>query len=517
MLKRGDCSSHGINPKAVCEFIETVEKEQYGIDSFMLIKDGVVVSEGYHAPYTSSGAHIMYSLSKSITAIALGFAVCEGLVNINKPVCEYFPEYKAKGWNRDILVYHLADMTSGKYIGMASKRKNRDWIKMFFDAPFISRPGKRFYYLNDNFYMISAIISVASGETLVDFLYPRLFKPLGIKKPMWETDAKGYAAGGWGLYLSIEDLAKIMLCCSYNGKWQGKQIIPLQWIKQSTVFRTGTVKHGHADGTKGYGFGFWQTSIPDTYRAYGLCGQFGYVFKNKNTVLVINSGISRDEIITDAVNKMTESLWDEPQRDYEEKLSELTASLGDKDKLAPERRNAELENKYNGVELKTHSNSFGSMLHATVSAVMDQAVGKSTGFSLSLNDNELFLSWREGNSYNTIPLGMDNIYKKSIIQLGDLKYNVASKAAWTDEKKLTVFVRIVESAHVRRLIFDFSDEKHIKIQNDSFPDMPVLAAHYLDFSGLPLPKPLEKILINVVIPGVLLIGEPNYKIKIEKY
>lgn len=514
-LKRGKCCENGINPKAVYNFIKTVEEEDYGIDSFMLIKGGTVVAEGYHPPYTNDDLHVLYSLSKSMTSIALGFAIDEGLVSIDDSISKFFPKYDKLGLNKNVKVRHLVTMTSGKMIGMAKNRHFKDWVKIFFDAPFFAKPGKKFFYLNDNFYMLSAIISKASGENLVDFLTPRLFEPLGIPTPQWETDGFGYCAGGWGLYMDIESLSKIMVCYSNLGKYNGVQVIPESWVKQSTAFQVATVKHGHIDNTKGYGFGFWQTSLPNTYRAYGLCGQFGYVFKGKDTVLVINSGISRDEKISDSVNEMYKTLWDEPEEEYEQKLQDYLASLSDKDDLPARPRNSFLEQKYDRRTLKTHSSGFASMLHATMTTVIDEPLGKSDRFSLSLDkDNNLYMTWSEGSYLNRIRLGMDNKYEKTAVRLGEFTYTACTKAAWTKEKVLTVLVRISEGCHVRKLEFDFTDEDHIVIRNNSYPDMPRLAAHYIDFSGIELPQKLEDLVVNYIAPGVLLFGEPNFKVRL---
>lgn len=512
MLEYGSCCENGINPKAVYDFVTRCEKEELGVNSLMLIKGGKVVAQGCHSPYSNTTKHIMYSISKSVTATALGFAVDEGKIGIDDSICKFFPEYDKRGKNSAVTVRHLVTMTSGKLIGMATARHGKDWIRIFFDAPFASKPGKVFMYLNDNFYLLSAIISRVYGETLVDFLYPRLFEPLGIEKPVWETDKFGYAAGGWGLYLSVEDVSKIMYCYCRNGMWNGRQVIPAAWIEEATSFQVPTVKRGHVDNTMGYGFGFWQTSLPETYRAYGLHGQFGYVFKDRDTVLTLASGISKDEHLSDAINDLYETLWDEPEAEYEEKLKELLASLGDKDDLPESERNTELEKYYSHRVLKTQSSSFASMLNATVTTVMDEAVGHIDRFSFSLEGDGLYMTWNEGLYINTIRLGMKNQYEFSDVVLAGLHYTACSKAAWTGEKELTVLVRLEQTCHVRRLIFDFSNGDRIKIKNDSFPDMPNLAAHYMNFSGFPLPPRIEKLLIKYVAPGVLLLGEPNFKV-----
>ncbi len=513
-IKRGECLEHGINPKAVYEFIKRCEDEKLGVNSFMLIKDGVVVSEGYHNPYTNSTKHVMFSLSKTITAIALGYAVDEGKIGLEDSICKYFGEYDRLGFNKPITMRHLVTMTAGKMIGMAASRKNKDWIKIFFDAPYVFKPGRHFLYVNDNFYLISAIISKVYGVTLVDFLKPRLFDPLGIEDPVWEVDKFGYAAGGWGLYLSIEDLSKIMLCYQQGGKWEGKQVIPAKWVEESSSYQVPTNKKGHVDVTMGYGYGIWQISRPNSYRAYGLHGQLGYVFKDKNTVLVVNSGVSKDEFTGDAVNDMLETLWDEGDEEYDAILKEYIASLGDKDDLPKQIRNRKLELDYNQKPLMTRSSVFASMISPTISTVMNEKIGNIDRFILSLDkDYNYYLAWKEGEYVNKVKLGMENEYEKTDIKLAGLDYTVYTKAAWTDEKVLTVLVRIGQACHVRKLIFDFTDEKHIKVRNIMDPALPELATHYLDFSGMPLSPKLESFLEGVVVPAVLLYGQPTFKIK----
>ncbi|MBQ9517571.1 MAG: serine hydrolase [Eubacterium sp.] len=513
-FERASCTESGINPKAVYDFINKAEKENLGIDSFMLLKGGKVVAEGCHAPYTMDSPHVLYSFSKSVTAIALMYAVDEGKISLNDSITKFFPQYDKHRRNEKITVRHLVTMTAGKMVGMAKNRHHKDWIKIFFDAPAIAKPGKQYMYVNDNFYMLSAIIGKVYGETLVDFLYPRLFEHLEIEKPVWEVDDFGYAAGGWGLYMSITDTAKLIQCCANGGKWQGKQILPEEQLKEFTKYQVPTLNKGQIDVTKGYGYGFWRTSIPDTYRAYGLHGQMGYVFEKKDTVLVIHAGISKDELLALAVDKLAETLWDEPVAEYEDKLKDLLSSLGDKDNLPIEPRSTKLEQKFNQKELKTRSTMFASMLHATMSTVMNELSGNTDRFILSLEKNgDLSLMWKEGFDVNTIVLGMENKYVYNKITLAGLKFTACTKAAWTTPRVLTVYVRLLEGCHVRKLVFVFDNEGKVIIRNDSYPDMPTLAVHYMDFSGFPLPDKLESLLLNHVAPAVLLIGEPNFRIQ----
>lgn len=511
MLKYGNCSDNNINPRAVYEFIDKCERENISVNSFMLVKDETVVASWCRSPYTPQTKHVMYSISKTVTAIALGYAVAEGKISLDDSICKYYGEYDKLGINKCITIRHLVTMTAGKMIGMAKSRHHRNWVKIYFNSPLILPPGKMFMYVNDNYYLLSAIISKVYKQSLVDFLYPRLFEPLGIEKPIWETDRYGAASGGWGLYLKTEDLAKIMVCYSKKGMWEGKQVIPREWVNESSSFQTPTVKKGHIDNTKGYGYGLWMTGLPNTYRAYGLFGQFGYVFGGRDTVLAITGSMSRDELISDAVNEMYKTLWDEPQVEYEEKLAEKIKSLPDMDNLCGGERNTQLEKRFNKKALYTHSTSYASMLNATMTTVMNEQLGYIDRFSLSLDDNnDLYLMWKECEYVCQIKLGMNNEYAKTKVKLGNIEYTACAKAGWTSKNQLTVLIRFEEASQVRRLIFDFSNKKRIKIQNDSIPDLPTLAAHYMNFSGIPLQKDVERLLIKYVAPAVLLLGEPNF-------
>ena len=513
-LPRGGCVENGINPKAIYDFVKRSERENLGIDSFMVIKGGTVVAEGYHGPYTNLTPHVEFSLSKSITATALGFAVAEGKINLNDSICKFFPEYEKRLFNEKITVRHLVTMTAGKMIGMAATRHKRDWIKLFFDTIPIAPPGKVFLYVNDNFYLLSAIISRVYKQKLVDFLYPRLFEPLGIKKPYWELDMFGHAAGGWGLYLPLEDMAKIIICYSQKGMWNGKQVIPADWVKEATKYQVPSVKRGQIDVTKGYGYGFWRTSMPNAYRAYGLYGQLGYVIEDKDTVLVFNSGIARDNFLSAAITDMCATLWDEPDADYEQPLKELTANLGDKDDLPVRPRNKCLEAKFNNKALFTKSSTFASMLAATMSTVYDEHIGRADLFRLRKDKaGNFLLLWREGQFINEVKIGMDNHYAVSDVSYGQLKLHACVKGAWIDKKHLKIIVRFNEACIVRHLTFDFTNKNCVKIKNTSFPDLGNLAAYYVDFSGFPLPKALDDLLVKGITPAILTFGEPNFRTK----
>jgi CubicO group peptidase (beta-lactamase class C family) len=237
----------------------------------------------------------MYSISKSVTATAVGFAVEEGLLSVETKVLEIFPEYRPKKAD-DLLermtVYHLLTMTAGKDIGLFSNKAGTDWVKQFFDAKWASAPGEGWRYISENTFMLSAILYRVTGMSMVDYLMPRLFEPLGItRRPFWELNQDGIEAGGWGLYLTTEECAKFIFCYKNGGVFNGRQIIPEHWARQAVMnLRTAAAsgmlrpipwpETAIVSGETGY-----RTPIART----GCSLQFAMVFDDYDAVLVVTS------------------------------------------------------------------------------------------------------------------------------------------------------------------------------------------------------------------------------------
>lgn len=234
----------------------------------------------------------MYSVSKSFTSTAIGFAVEEGLLSLDAKVIDFFPEYhpaKPDEKLEKMTVRHLLTMTSGKNPSLLLDKTKDRWVKDFFDSPWISEPGKMFLYVSENIYMLCAILVRVTGISVTEFLTPRLYEPLGIPVPYWETDHHGVEVGGWGLMLPAEDFAKFTLCYAQNGVYEGRQVIPAWWVQEATSVHSDNSANRDLDASAGYGYCFWQCGgAENTYRADGMFSQFGIVFKDYDAQLVIN-------------------------------------------------------------------------------------------------------------------------------------------------------------------------------------------------------------------------------------
>lgn len=200
-LSRSLPEEQGISSAAISSFIDAVETQSLGLHSFMLLRHGYVVSEGWWSPYKSDLPHMLFSLSKSFTSTAIGFAVTEKLITLDDAVISFFPE-EAPATNTDNLsnmtIRHLLMMGTGHVVDtMDTLHKSADgnWVKAFFSVPVEKQPGTHFLYNTGATYMLSAILQRVTGQTLLEYLEPRLFAPLGIHGATWQSCPRGINTG----------------------------------------------------------------------------------------------------------------------------------------------------------------------------------------------------------------------------------------------------------------------------------------------------------------------------------
>ena len=305
-LPRSTPEQEGVSSESIVNLIDAFEKKIEFVHSYMIVKNGKVVSEGWWDPYGPNIPHELWSLSKSFTSTAIGFAVEEGLIQIHDFVKDYFPEKSPENptWQlKQLRVKDLLTMSTGHTSEPRLGQSSDDWVKHFLESELKLRPGTYFMYNTPATYMLSAIIQRVTGEKLVDYLYPRLFEPLGIDRPEWETDPRGINTGGWGLHLTTEDIAKFGVLYIQEGKWNGNQLLSSDWIKMATSKQVSNGSDPDNDWSQGYGFQFWRSRF-NTYRGDGAMGQFCLVIPEHNTIVAITSG-------TDNMGGIMQIVWDE--------------------------------------------------------------------------------------------------------------------------------------------------------------------------------------------------------------
>lgn len=255
---------------------------------FMALRHGKVICECNFAPYPKGMWHITHSMCKSITGMAIGMLIEEEKLKLDENIYDIFPDYInafSKIFRPAITVENLLTMTSGVTFNESGIVSGNDWLGSFLNASVNGKPGTEFQYNSLNTYVLSAIVTKRTGETLTEYLTPRLFGPLGITKYYWETCPKGITKGGWGLFLCAEDMAKLGQLYLQRGKWNGQQLVSEYWIEISTARHLKT-----QNDTYGYGYQLWMEQRPGSFEYNGMLGQNVIIYPDMDMVLVTNAG-----------------------------------------------------------------------------------------------------------------------------------------------------------------------------------------------------------------------------------
>ena len=255
---------------------------------FMALRHGKVICECNFAPYPKGMWHITHSMCKSITGMAIGMLIEEEKLKLDENIYDIFPDHInafSKIFRPVITVENLLTMTSGITFNESGIVSGNDWLGSFLNASVNGKPGTEFQYNSLNTYVLSAIVTKRTGETLTEYLTPRLFGPLGITKYYWETCPKGITKGGWGLFLCAEDMAKLGQLYLQRGKWNGQQLVSEYWIEISTARHLKT-----QNGTYGYGYQLWMEQRPGSFEYNGMLGQNVIIYPDMDMVLVTNAG-----------------------------------------------------------------------------------------------------------------------------------------------------------------------------------------------------------------------------------
>ena len=255
---------------------------------FMALRHGKVICECNFAPYSKGMWHITHSMCKSITGMAIGMLIEEEKLKLDENIYDIFPDHInafSKIFRPVITVENLLTMTSGITFNESGIVSGNDWLGSFLNASVNGKPGTEFQYNSLNTYVLSAIVTKRTGETLTEYLTPRLFGPLGITKYYWETCPKGITKGGWGLFLCAEDMAKLGQLYLQRGKWNGQQLVSEYWIEISTARHLKT-----QNDTYGYGYQLWMEQRPGSFEYNGMLGQNVIIYPDMDMVLVTNAG-----------------------------------------------------------------------------------------------------------------------------------------------------------------------------------------------------------------------------------
>ena len=270
--------------------------QEYRVLNIIVRRDGETV---FRADYDGEIRRNQYSVTKSFTSAAVGIAQKEGLLSLDERLTDAFrddlPAHVSENL-RQATVRDLLTMCLGQDRGflMGEQRPflpETDWVKYSLALPFAHAPGTVFQYNNVGPYLAGVLVQCRAGCTLNRYLTPRLFAPLGIIAPTWETDPMGYSFGAGGLFLCVSELLRFGELLLAGGKWNGRQLIPADYIAEASSKQV-------ENGGEGYGYLFWR-GAHNTYRADGKYGQYAIVLPDDNAVIAVNAECRPQHLLLD--------------------------------------------------------------------------------------------------------------------------------------------------------------------------------------------------------------------------
>ncbi len=457
--------SVGIDSSVIAKMTEEMSYRGINIHSLMILRDNKVACEAWSKPLIPEMTHMVYSISKSFLATAYGFALDEGKIKRETKLIDVFPELNKKKdvFLEKLTIHHLLCMTAGKQTAIRGS-KSDDWLNLFGKSKWIFEPGTSWRYVNDNYYVASKMLCEVLGESITEYLTPRLYEHLGIDAPFWEHSPDGVEAGGWGLQLKTEDIAKLILCYQNKGKYNDVQVIPEWWTREATSSITdNSVSEKEPDASAGYGCGFWRCAgMPNTYRCEGMFCQYAISFEDYNACLVMTSEHSGLQETLDVIWEYMPKAFIEPNTEKESQK----IILPDKAAIVNKSR-SEIEKLIND---KTYSlkkcrfiNFIGfptSVLPMPIVFFAKDRGGNMNNLKFEFSENGCNFSWSEDGGFkNSIFLSMNGEASFDEVVIGELKMLVRSYAFWENKNTLVMHIRPVSTVAERVLKFEFNGNK----------------------------------------------------------
>lgn len=444
-----------LSSRVLYEFYKELEKCEIENHGLLIMQGNETIYEEYAYPYSADMPHTLFSVTKSLVSTAVGFAIDEGLFSLDSKILPFFSEYKHPETNEwdNMTVRSLLTMNSNKEFTFLQDMR-KDYTEIFMNAPF--RKNKGFLYSNNDVHILSALVQKLAGESVVDYLDTRLFKPLGIDKPFWETNEKGECIGGTGAYLKLRDLAKICRCYADGGIYEGKQIIPEFWTREATRKQV-----AFSDPENGYGYLFWING--DMYSMTGMFGQIiSYVPKYDAVIAIMNCCIKEGENERLLKEKLITAFEEESSEEWDEKLREYLNSRGEKPipciglPYIPVGKEFYISR---ASDIKTKIPFPASIIPRTITCSLAKRTSKNLDrVSFELTDDALIIKWYEEEDKATIRLGLKGEPLLSECSIKGYPYKIWAYA-YMDRGVIEGVVKPINTLSTQYISIRFSGDK----------------------------------------------------------
>lgn len=444
-LPRARPEAKGVDPASILAFLDDVVIAGLELHSFMLACGGAVVAEGWWWPYAARRQHMMHSLTKSVTSCGVGLAIDEGRFALSDKVVSFFPdELPAQVDNRlaTMTVRDLLTMRTGHAIevsGSVWRQISTSWVKEFFKIPVVYTPGTHFQYTSAASFMLSAIISKTTGQSLCDYLEPRLFRPLGMCNVHWDIGPQGINPGGNGLSWTTADSLKLGMLHVQNGVWNGQQILPRAWVHSATT----TQVPGEAYGYQ------WRRGPEDAFYGSGQFTQLAIGFPSANATIAITAAIADRDYLLPIVWKHFPAAFGRRMKREQCRLAQLNARL-------------------DGARLLPLARATTSPLVATISGrsfSVEPNIDKVEALSFRFEKDACVFTLRDYRGEHTVNVGIGRWIEGDTSMTGNKLHHqyqpdrmrVIAAGSWLDEHSFEMTWQFVETAFRDRVLCRFDD------------------------------------------------------------
>ncbi|SMF74401.1 CubicO group peptidase, beta-lactamase class C family [Paenibacillus uliginis N3/975] len=449
-LPRSTPEQQGISSAALSRFLDAVQERGIELHSFMALRHGHVIAEGWWAPYRKDLPHTMFSLSKSFTSTAIGLAAYEGLLSLDDQVISFFPDETPDTVSDHLAamsIRHLLIMGSGHHqdpLASLNRTHGENWIKVFLHAPVEHAPGTHFTYNSGATYIAGAILQKLTGGSLLDFLQPRILEPLGIENATWEKCPLGFDCGGWGLSVKTEDIAKFGQLYLQKGLWQDKQLIPASWVEEATSKQISNGDDPNNDWNQGYGYQFWRCRH-GVYRGDGAFGQFCIVMPQYDAVIAITSGAMQLDGVLNVV-------WDVLLPAFQQPVSPIDSDSEASDAL---------QDKLKSLSLEPPVYECESPLAQEWSGLTYQLEENKLGFntlSFTLESGSITVTIQNAAGEHQTVYGSNGWNVGSTSLLRGVTETVAASATWKEDNLLLLTHQLVETPFCLSMALTFEED-----------------------------------------------------------
>jgi CubicO group peptidase (beta-lactamase class C family) len=465
-LPRSTPEAEGVSSAGIIRFIDAAEKSKNELHSFIILRHGKVIAEGWWDPYKSTLRHTLYSASKTFTSTAIGFAVTENKLKLTDKVISFFPNELPDPVSPNLAALTVQDvlmMSDGQDpepSSLAGTSKN--WVKAFLATPIVNKPGSVFLYNSMGTFMLSAIVQKVTGQKVLDYLKPRLFDPLGISGMDWEENLMSVNTGGWGLRVKTEDMAKLGQLYLQKGIWNGTQIIPASWIEEASTEKIiqhpmlAQSKKDSSDWEQGYCYQIWRCRH-NAYRADGAFGQFIIVIPDQDVVIAIQAE-------TPNMQNEINLVWD-----Y------LLPAIKKNKIPADEKALYALKAKLSTLAIKPNAGSFTSFTankNLNKYFILEPNANQIGSITIQISDSICHFIMNTGvDTYNLYygagywKTGQTNKPGPSLVSAAKENwallspYKIASNFYWKDDQTLVMEMRYIESPHTEITTCHFDGSK----------------------------------------------------------